>query len=88
VRARPLGGLGRLRPSQGFRSAFTPNSRSRLSSVSAPGRSSVDLAGPSSTIFRLALEGDNLVLAGVTAREIGRVTAAALATRQKAARRG
>jgi hypothetical protein len=44
--------------------------------VSAPGRRSVDLTGPSSTIFRRALERGNLVLAEVTAREIGRVTIA------------
>jgi hypothetical protein len=41
-----------------------------------PGRRNVDLAGPSRTIFRRALEHDNLVLAEVTAREIGRVTIA------------
>jgi hypothetical protein len=41
-----------------------------------PGRRSVDLAGPSSIDLPGALEHDNLVLAEVTAREIGRVTIA------------
>jgi hypothetical protein len=41
---------------------------------SAPERSDVDLAGPSSDDLRRALERDNLVLAEATAREIGRVT--------------
>jgi hypothetical protein len=37
---------------------------------------SVELAGPPRTIFRRAIEHNNLVLADVTAREIGRVTIA------------
>jgi hypothetical protein len=51
--------------------AFDLVSPSRL-----PGRRSVDLAGPSPNHFPRALERGNLVLAEVTAREIGRVTIA------------
>ena len=40
------------------------------------GGSSVDLAGHPRTVFKRALEHDNLVLAEVTAREIGCVTIA------------
>jgi hypothetical protein len=44
--------------------------------VSAPGRRASTSQGHPRTIFRRALERDNLVLAEVTAREIGRVTIA------------
>jgi hypothetical protein len=51
--------------------------RSRLASPSRPRRGGASTSqGHPRTIFRRALEHDNLILAEVTAREIGRVTTA------------
>jgi hypothetical protein len=72
----PLALLSRRR-GQASSSPTTPRDRFRLAMPFRPqGGAASTSQGDPRTIFRRALEHDNLVLAEVTAREIGRVTIA------------